>query len=76
MHVKSVGAVDPGCSETGDEGTDGAAEAAADTIALRCEVRRISPALSLVNFAVGCILRTGWEDMIEAFGQDKSRQKK
>ena len=45
---KLVGTVDPGCSETGDEGADGAAKAAADTIALRCEVRRSSPALSLV----------------------------
>ena len=45
---KLVGTVDPGCSETGDEGADGAAKAAADTIALWCEVRKSSPALSLV----------------------------
>ena len=73
---KSVGTVDPGHSETREEGADKAAKPAADTIALQCEVRSISPALSLVNFAVGRILRMGREDMFEAFEGDESGPKK
>ena len=46
----------PGSSETKKEGADKAAKPVADTIALQCEVRRISPAFSLVNLADGHIL--------------------
>ena len=42
-------------------------------MALQCEVRTSSPALSVVNFTVDCILQTGQGDMVK---QDKKEQKK
>lgn len=70
--TKSVGGLDPRCSETGDKG-GGAAATLADTIALQCNARISSPAFSEVNFAVGCILWMGQEDMAEV---TKGGQKK
>ena len=71
--TKSDGVLDPRRSETGEEG-GGVAATLAEKIALRCDDRISSPAFSEVNFAVGCILQIGQEDIVEGKkgGQNKA----
>ena len=72
-NTKSDGVLDPRHSETGEEGR-GTAATPAEKIALWCNDRISSPAFSEVNFAVGCILWIGREDIVEGKkgGQNKA----